>query len=79
MKNESLSPAAQLSIAAIVLLGMVGGSLVLAHGGFETSPKHGGQPVFVPAPLSYFMAATMYGMSVLGIAAHTCCASSVRP
>ncbi len=69
MKKQSLSSAAQISIAAIVLLGMVGGSLILAHGGFETSPKHGGQPVFVPAPLSYFIAATMYGMSVPGMIA----------
>ena len=66
MKKQSLSSAAQLSIAAIVLLGMIGGSLVIAHGGFETSPKHGGQSVFVPAPQGYFIAATMYGMSVLG-------------
>jgi hypothetical protein len=69
MKNQSLGFAAQLSIAAIVLLGMVGGSLILAHGGFETSPKRGGQSVFVPAPLSYVMAATMYGMSVVGMLA----------
>ncbi|MES2280686.1 MAG: hypothetical protein V4542_04670 [Pseudomonadota bacterium] len=69
MKNESLSSAAQISIAAIVLLGMVGGSLILAHGGYETSPRYGGRPVFVPAPLSYFIAATMYGMSFLGMVA----------
>ena len=69
MKNEPLSFAAQLSIAAIVLLGMVGGSLILAHGGFETSPKRGGQSVFVPVPQSYFIVTTMYGMSVIGMVA----------
>jgi len=69
MKNQSLSSAAQVSVAAIVLLGMVGGSLIVAHGGFETSPKHGGHSVFVPAPEGYFMAATMYGMSILGMIA----------
>ena len=69
MKNQSLNSAAQISVAAIVLLGMVGGSLIVARGGFETSPKHGGQPVFVPAPQGYFIAATMYGMSVLGMIA----------
>jgi TRAP-type C4-dicarboxylate transport system permease small subunit len=67
MKNQSLSPAAQFSVAAIVLLGMVGGSLIVAHGGFETSPKRGGQSVFVPAPQGYFIAATMFGMSILGM------------
>ena len=69
MKKQSLSSAAQVSVAAIVLLGMFGGSLIVAHGGFETSPKHGGQSVFVPAPQGYFIAAAMYGMSVLGMVA----------
>jgi hypothetical protein len=71
MKKEPLSFGAQLSIAAIVLLGIVGGSLILAHGGFETSPKRGGQSIFVPAPQGYFIAATMYGMSVIGMIALT--------
>jgi hypothetical protein len=69
MKNTPISTAAQLSIAAIVLLGLVGGSLIVAHGGFATSPKHGGTSVFVPAPQGYVLAATMYGMSVLGMIA----------
>ena len=69
MKQPSLTTAAQLSIAALVLLGMVGGSLIVAHGGYETSPKRGGVPVFVPAPQSFIVAAMMYGMSVLGMVA----------
>lgn len=62
-----LSPAAQVAIAAIVLLGLIGGSLIVAHSGFATSPKRGGPSTFVPAPQAYLLAATMYGMSVLGL------------
>ena len=69
MKDQSLSVAARISIAALVLLGMIGGSLIVAHGGYETSPKGGGTPVFVPAPQGFIVAAMMYGMSVLGMIA----------
>lgn len=69
MKQQSLSTAAKISIAALVLLGMVVGSLIVAHGGFETSPKRGGASVFVPAPQGFFIAAMMYGMSVIGLVA----------
>lgn len=55
----------RLFIAAIVVLGLVGGSLIVAHSGFETSPRRGGRSVFVPAPQAYLLAATMYGMSVV--------------
>lgn len=66
-KPPPLSTAAKISIAALVLLGMIGGSLIVAHGGYETSPKGGGAPVFVPAPQGFVVAAMMYGMSVLGM------------
>ena len=69
MKQQSLTTAAQISIAALVLLGMVGGSLIVAHGGYETSPRRGGSSVFVPAPQGFIIAAMMYGMSVLGMVA----------
>ena len=69
MKHQSLTTAAQLSVAALVLLGIFGGSLIVAHGGFETSPRRGGSPVFVPAPQGFIVAAMMYGMSVLGLIA----------
>ena len=60
-----LGTGAQLSIAALVFLGLLGGSLVLAHSGFETSPKYGADPVFVPLPQAYIIAALMYAMSVI--------------
>ena len=60
---------AKLSVAAIVLLGMLGGALIVAHSGFETSPRRGGHSVFVPAPEAYLLAATMFGMSALGLLA----------
>ncbi len=65
----SLTPAVQVAVAAIVLLGMLGGSLIVAHSGFGTSPRHGGTSTFVPAPQAYFLAATMYGMSIIGMLA----------
>ena len=70
MKSRTeLEPAVQLALLALVLLGMVGGSMVVAHSGFATSGKHGGASVFVPAPQAYVMAAAMYGMSVIGLIA----------
>ena len=64
-----LSSGAKLAVAAIVLLGMLGGSLIVAHSGFGTSPRRGGASTFVPAPEAYLLAATMYGMSVIGMLA----------
>ncbi|MGB4117250.1 MAG: hypothetical protein WBK51_11960 [Polaromonas sp.] len=65
---ENLGRAAQIAIAALVILGMVGGSLIIAHTGFETSPKtRGAQPVFVPFPEAYLMVAPMYGQSLIGM------------
>jgi len=64
-----LSPAAQVAIAAIVLLGLVGGSLIVGYAGFATSPKRGGLSTFVPVPEAYFLAAIMYGMSFIGMLA----------
>ncbi len=69
MKNPPLSPGAQLSVAAMTLLGMVGGGLIVAYSGFGTSPKHGGPSTFVPVPQAYFLAAMMYGMSFIGMLA----------
>jgi len=64
-----LSPAVQIAVTVIVLLGMLGGSLIVAHSGFGTSPRRGGPSTFVPAPEAYFLAATMYGMSIIGMLA----------
>jgi hypothetical protein len=64
-----LSPAVQGFVAAIVLLGLVGGSLIVGYAGFATSPKRGGLSTFVPVPEAYFLAATMYGMSFIGMLA----------
>jgi hypothetical protein len=64
VKQQSpLSLPLQLSIGALVLLGMVGGSLIVANSGFETSPRRGGSPTFVSAPEAYALAAVMYAMS----------------
>jgi len=64
-----LTPAVQFFVAAIVLLGLVGGSLIVAHSGFATSPRRGGPSTFVPAPQAYLLAATMYAMSFVGMLA----------
>lgn len=64
-----LNPAVQFFTAAIVLLGMLGGCLIVAYSGYETSPKRGSIPVFVPAPQAYLLAATMFGMSLIGMLA----------
>ncbi len=60
---------ARISIAALFVLGLVGGVLVVAYSGYETSPRRGGTSVFVPAPEAYVVAAAMYGMSCLAMLA----------
>jgi hypothetical protein len=62
-----LTPAVQFFVGAIVLLGLVGGSLIVAHSGFATSPRRGGPSTFVPAPQAYLLAAVMYSMSFIGV------------
>lgn len=59
----------RLSIAALFILGLIGGTLIVAYSGFETSPRRGGTPVFVPAPQAYVIAAAMYAMSCLAMLA----------
>jgi len=59
----------RLSIAALFILGLIGGTLIVAYSGFETSPRRGGTPVFVPAPQAYIIAAAMYAMSCLAMLA----------
>ncbi|MDP4301525.1 hypothetical protein [Leptothrix discophora] len=79
---ETLGPAAQAAVAALVLLGLFGGCLIVAYAGFATSPKRGGYSTFVPVPEAYLLAATLIGMSGTGLlvllrhrhASHTACA-----
>lgn len=66
---KELSLGARLAVAALVLLGFVGGCLVVAHSGFATSPKRGGSSVVVPAPQAYLLAVVMYAMSAIGLVA----------
>ncbi len=58
---------AKLSIAALALLGLLGGSLIVAHAGFETSPRRGGASTFVPVPEAYILSSVMYLMSCLAL------------
>jgi len=59
----------RLSIAAMFILGLLGGTLIVAYSGYETSPRYGGSSVFVPTPQAYIIAAAMYGMSCLAMLA----------
>lgn len=67
--SPTLTPAVQFFVLALVILGLLGGSLIVAHSGFETSPTRGGASVFVPAPQAYVMAAIMYAMGFIGLLA----------
>ncbi len=55
------------SIAALAALGMLGGCLVLAGGGFTTSNKRGLSQVFVSGPQAYGMAAIMFALSGIAV------------
>lgn len=68
-ETKPMSMPLRLSIAAMFVLGLLGGTLIMAHSGFETSPRRGGTSVFVPLPEAYVIAATMYGMSLLAMLA----------
>ncbi len=67
--SPALTPAVQFVVAALVVLGLIGGSLIVAHSGFETSPRRGGPSVFVPAPQADVLAAIMYAMGFVGLLA----------
>ncbi|ODS65071.1 MAG: hypothetical protein ABS37_09695 [Acidovorax sp. SCN 65-108] len=58
---------AKISIAALAVLGLLGGSLIVAYAGFATSPRRGGPSTFVPAPEAYILSAVMYAMSFLAL------------
>ncbi|RFO98508.1 hypothetical protein DIC66_01050 [Rhodoferax lacus] len=63
------SKGAQVAVAVMVVLGLLGGCLIVAHSGFGTSPRRGGPSIFVPVPQAYVLAFTMFGMSMLGLLA----------
>ncbi len=68
MSNTStLTLPARVSVAALFVLGLLGGTLIVAYSGFATSPRRGGTPIFVPIPEAYVMAAAMYSMSCLAM------------
>lgn len=56
-----------MSIGALLGLGFLGGCLIVAYAGYETSPRKGGALVFVPVPEAYAIAACMYAMSILAM------------
>lgn len=65
--STPLNLPAQVAIAALAALGLLGGSLIVAHAGFATSPQRGGTSTFVPAPEAYILVALMYVMSCLAL------------
>jgi len=69
LHTPPLNLPARVSVAALFVLGLAGGTLIVAYSGFETSPRRGGTPVFVPAPEAYVIAAVMYVMSCLAMLA----------
>ena len=67
---SKLGRGAQIAIMSLVFLGLIGGSLILAHSGFSTLPKtRGVQSVYVPSPEAYLLVAAMYGQSFIGMLA----------
>ena len=55
------------SVLSLGLLGLLGGCLILAQGGFTSSGKRGGWSVFIPPPQVYVMAAIMFALSLLAV------------
>ncbi|RFC34874.1 MAG: hypothetical protein DID92_2727744306 [Candidatus Nitrotoga sp. SPKER] len=72
-ETSTLSLSARISIAALFVLGLLGGTLIVAYSGYETSPRRGETPVFVPAPEAYAIAVarrpqgqTRFNLNLLG-------------
>ncbi len=55
------------SVAALAALGLLGGCLILAGGGFTSSNKRANWEVFVPAPQAWFMAGIMFALSGIAV------------
>lgn len=64
-KGLSVRHAQLAAVLSLAALGLVGGCLILAQGGFTTASKRALSPIFVPAPQAYVMAAIMFAMSVV--------------
>lgn len=67
--RQGLGLAAQVAIAAIVLPGMVDGSLTVAHSDFATSTRRGGPSVVEPVPAAHILVTLLCGMSMIGLVA----------
>lgn len=55
------------SVSSLALLGLIGGCLIFAQGGFTSSSKRGEWSVFVPPPQAYVMAAIMFALSTIAV------------
>lgn len=58
-----------MAVAALILLGLIGGSMIVADAGFTTSSKRATSSIFVSGTPAYLVAAIMFSMSVLGMLA----------
>lgn len=63
--TEPPSTAGCIAVAALGLLGLVGGAFIVAIGGFTHTPKWSKVSTFVGGPPAYAMAAIFFTLSVL--------------
>ncbi len=66
---HNLTRGAQFAIAVLVALGTIGGSMIIALGGFNTSSKRIASVIFVSGIPAYFLATIMFSLAVVGMVA----------
>ena len=64
-----LSLPARIAIAALALLGLIGGWYILLAGGFHHGAQYSTETTFVSGPAAWLMAALFFAMGTIALAA----------
>lgn len=67
--QQDLSLPARIAIAALAVLGEVGGWLILVNQGFHQGRKHSKETIFIDGPSALLMAALFLIMAAVAVAA----------
>ena len=68
MRSTPVDGLAQLAVAALCLLGIIGGWLILVVGGFTHAPhRYSKEATFVDGPAAAVMAIIFFALAVIGV------------
>lgn len=77
--SRPLTFPARIAIAALAVLGLVGGWMVVLGGGFHHGQMHSRETTFVDGPAAFLMAAIQFLMAAIAVAALLRAAGVRRP